>query len=190
MLGVQKGDRVGILAPNCVEWIIVQYATARAGFIMVSLQYSSLICMGAGTMSLRGSTDQASWPPIFCVPDLRVWFNLFVVSEFSYSYHWIYRLWQFLHTPEYFYATPCTGCANKNNPIGKIYISTIVDYFKTEFIVLQRTIQDAYAANFVTIFGLILKLQLFELKKYISLNEQVRQYFSDICWCFLMSKCE
>ena len=35
-LGLEKGDRVGILAPNCVEWIIVQYAAARAGFILVS----------------------------------------------------------------------------------------------------------------------------------------------------------
>ena len=39
-LGVQKGDRVGIWAPNCVEWIIVQYAAARAGFILVRLQFS------------------------------------------------------------------------------------------------------------------------------------------------------
>src|SRR5882724_1223763 len=26
-LGVSKGDRVAIWSPNCVEWILVQYAT-------------------------------------------------------------------------------------------------------------------------------------------------------------------
>ena len=29
-LGIEKGDRVGIWAPNCVEWTILQFATARA----------------------------------------------------------------------------------------------------------------------------------------------------------------
>ena len=35
-LGVQKGDRVGIWAPNRWEWVVVQYATARIGAILVS----------------------------------------------------------------------------------------------------------------------------------------------------------
>ena len=30
---VQKGDRVGIWAPNRYEWVLVQYATARIGAI-------------------------------------------------------------------------------------------------------------------------------------------------------------
>ncbi|WP_446666257.1 AMP-binding protein [Flexivirga sp. B27] len=33
--GVEKGDRVGIWSPNCAEWTLVQYATARVGAIMV-----------------------------------------------------------------------------------------------------------------------------------------------------------
>jgi len=36
-LGVERGDRVGIWAPNCIEWILVQYATARAGIILVNI---------------------------------------------------------------------------------------------------------------------------------------------------------
>src|SRR5690625_2817216 len=36
-LGVKKGDRLGIWAPNCYEWVLVQYATARIGVIMVNL---------------------------------------------------------------------------------------------------------------------------------------------------------
>ncbi|MFF2062386.1 AMP-binding protein [Streptomyces sp. NPDC058200] len=35
--GVVKGDRVGIWAVNCPEWVLVQYATARVGAIMVNI---------------------------------------------------------------------------------------------------------------------------------------------------------
>ncbi|MCG0283870.1 AMP-binding protein [Streptomyces sp. PSAA01] len=35
--GVAKGDRVGIWAINCPEWVLLQYATARIGAIMVNI---------------------------------------------------------------------------------------------------------------------------------------------------------
>ncbi|MFD0364501.1 AMP-binding protein [Nocardia sp. GCM10030253] len=35
--GVGKGDRVGIWAPNCPEWFMVQYATAKLGAILVNI---------------------------------------------------------------------------------------------------------------------------------------------------------
>ncbi|MFH8707978.1 linear/branched/unsaturated fatty acid:CoA ligase LbuL [Streptomyces rubrogriseus] len=35
--GVTRGDRVGIWAVNCPEWVLVQYATARIGVIMVNV---------------------------------------------------------------------------------------------------------------------------------------------------------
>ncbi|KAA0942725.1 AMP-binding protein [Streptomyces apricus] len=35
--GVAKGDRVGIWAVNCPEWVLVQYATARIGAVMVNI---------------------------------------------------------------------------------------------------------------------------------------------------------
>jgi fatty-acyl-CoA synthase len=35
--GVAKGDRVGIWAPNCLAWYLVQYATARIGAILVNI---------------------------------------------------------------------------------------------------------------------------------------------------------
>ncbi|NKS74755.1 AMP-binding protein [Rhodococcus hoagii] len=35
--GVTKGDRVGIWAPNCAEWTMVQYATAKIGAILVNI---------------------------------------------------------------------------------------------------------------------------------------------------------
>ncbi len=35
--GIEKGDRVGIWAPNCAEWVLTQYATAKAGIILVNV---------------------------------------------------------------------------------------------------------------------------------------------------------
>ena len=35
--GIEKGDRVGIWAPNCAEWTIVQYAMAKIGAILVNI---------------------------------------------------------------------------------------------------------------------------------------------------------
>jgi fatty-acyl-CoA synthase len=35
--GLVKGDRVGIWSPNCAEWTLVQYATAKLGVILVNI---------------------------------------------------------------------------------------------------------------------------------------------------------
>src|SRR6478672_2144399 len=35
--GIEAGDRVGIWAPNCAEWVLLQYATAKAGVILVNI---------------------------------------------------------------------------------------------------------------------------------------------------------
>jgi len=36
-LGLEPGDRIGIWAPNCAEWIVTQFATAKAGLILVNI---------------------------------------------------------------------------------------------------------------------------------------------------------
>src|SRR5438309_11512753 len=36
-LGVEKGDRIGLWAPNCAEWTLVQFATAKIGAILVNI---------------------------------------------------------------------------------------------------------------------------------------------------------
>ncbi|MDT3677644.1 MAG: AMP-binding protein [Burkholderiaceae bacterium] len=36
-LGIGRGDRVGIWAPNCVEWLLVQFGTARIGAVLVNI---------------------------------------------------------------------------------------------------------------------------------------------------------
>jgi fatty-acyl-CoA synthase len=35
--GVRPGDRLGIWSPNCAEWVLVQYATAKAGIVLVNI---------------------------------------------------------------------------------------------------------------------------------------------------------
>src|SRR3954470_237456 len=36
-LGLEPGDRIGIWAPNCAEWVVTQFATAKAGLIQVNI---------------------------------------------------------------------------------------------------------------------------------------------------------
>ena len=35
--GLEKGDRVGIWAPNCAEWVLAQYGAAKTGAILVNI---------------------------------------------------------------------------------------------------------------------------------------------------------
>src|SRR5262245_31421345 len=61
--GVKPGDRVGVWSPNRFEWVVLQYATARTGAILVNinpaykameLEYAlnksgvSLLCLAQG----------------------------------------------------------------------------------------------------------------------------------------------
>jgi len=41
-LGLKKGDRLGMWGPNKYEWVLMQFATAQAGIILVR----SLLCLG------------------------------------------------------------------------------------------------------------------------------------------------
>ena len=36
-LGLEKGERIGIWSPNRPEWLLVQFASARAGLILVNI---------------------------------------------------------------------------------------------------------------------------------------------------------
>ena len=67
-LGLAPGDRVGIWAPNCAEWVLTQFATARAGLILVNinpayrtheLEYAlnKVACKGLVTASTFKSSD-------------------------------------------------------------------------------------------------------------------------------------
>ena len=67
-LGFEPGDRVGIWAPNCAEWTLAQFATGRAGLVLVNvnpayrtheLEYAlnKVGCKGLITATTFKSTD-------------------------------------------------------------------------------------------------------------------------------------
>jgi fatty-acyl-CoA synthase len=61
--GVGKGDRVGIWALNCPEWVLVQYATARLGAVMVNINPAyrlhelAYVLNQSGTVLLIAATE-------------------------------------------------------------------------------------------------------------------------------------
>ena len=67
-LGFAPGDRIGIWAPNCAEWVLTQFATARAGIILVNINpayrthelefaLNKVSCKGLVTASRFKSSD-------------------------------------------------------------------------------------------------------------------------------------
>ncbi|BBY64913.1 AMP-binding protein [Mycolicibacterium helvum] len=62
-LGIDKGDRVGIWAPNCAQWVISQFATAAIGAILVNInpayrtQELAYVLNKAGVRALIAATS-------------------------------------------------------------------------------------------------------------------------------------
>ena len=54
VLGVVPGDRVGLWAPNCYEWIVVQLATARIGAILVTINPAYRLAELGHALNLTG----------------------------------------------------------------------------------------------------------------------------------------
>ncbi|WP_305092390.1 AMP-binding protein [Prescottella sp. R16] len=64
-LGIGKGDRVGIWAPNCAEWVFVQYATAKIGAILVNINPAYRV------HELKYVLDQAGIRLLVAAPSFR-----------------------------------------------------------------------------------------------------------------------
>jgi fatty-acyl-CoA synthase len=83
-LGVQPGDRVGVWSSNRWEWVVVQYASARVGAILVNVNPAYLAAeleyalkqSGVGTLFLADGFKGAAYAPLLdaarpACPDLR-----------------------------------------------------------------------------------------------------------------------
>src|SRR4051794_26754596 len=63
--GVEKGGRGGVWAPNCAEWVVVQFATAKVGAILVNINPSYR------THELRYVLGQAGIRTIVAAPSFK-----------------------------------------------------------------------------------------------------------------------
>ena len=64
-LGVQKGDRVGIWATNCSEWVIAQFATAKIGAILVNVNPAYR------AYELKFALEQSGCQTLIMVPNFK-----------------------------------------------------------------------------------------------------------------------
>ncbi len=80
-LGVKRGERVGIWSPNCAEWTITQFATAKIGAILVNINPSyrtheleyALKQSAASTLILQGQFKASDYVATLAelAPELR-----------------------------------------------------------------------------------------------------------------------
>ncbi|SFX43632.1 AMP-binding protein [Marinospirillum alkaliphilum] len=80
-MGVQRGERVGIWSPNCAEWCITQFATAKIGAILVNINPSyrtheleyALKQSGTSTLILQGEFKSSRYADMICelAPELK-----------------------------------------------------------------------------------------------------------------------
>ncbi|MGA2985350.1 MAG: AMP-binding protein [Terriglobia bacterium] len=64
-LGIQKGERVGIWSTNCAEWVIAQFAVAKIGAILVTLNPAY------GTVEFEHALQQSACSTLFLTPGFR-----------------------------------------------------------------------------------------------------------------------
>ncbi len=68
--GLQPGERIGIWAPNCAEWILTMFGAARAGLILVNINpaYRSAelefaLLHGHASVADSGTCHRRAGPP-------------------------------------------------------------------------------------------------------------------------------
>jgi len=64
-LGLEPGSRVGIWAPNCAEWVVTQFATAKAGLVLVNINPAYRLA------ELEFAINQAGCEALIIAPRLK-----------------------------------------------------------------------------------------------------------------------
>ncbi len=93
-MGLGRADRVGIWSPNCAEWTLVQYATAKLGIILVNINpaYRShelcYVLNQSGCVALIAATSFKSSDYLAMVDAVRVDTPLLTQTVFIGSPDW------------------------------------------------------------------------------------------------------
>ncbi len=93
-MGLGRADRVGIWSPNCAEWTLVQYATAKLGIILVNINpaYRShelcYVLKQSGCVALIAATSFKSSDYVAMVDAVRVDTPLLTQTVFIGSPDW------------------------------------------------------------------------------------------------------
>lgn len=74
-MGFEKGDRVGIWSPNSAEWVLLQYATALVGVILVNVNPAYR------THELRYALEQSGCLGLFAAPRFKTSDYVSMVQE-------------------------------------------------------------------------------------------------------------
>jgi fatty-acyl-CoA synthase len=74
-LGLGPGDRVGIWAPNLAEWVVLQFATAKAGLILVNINPAYRLA------ELEYALNQTGCRALFTVPTFKTSDYLEMLNE-------------------------------------------------------------------------------------------------------------
>jgi fatty-acyl-CoA synthase len=74
-LGLTAGDRVGVLAPNMAEWVVLQFATAKAGLILVNVNPAYQLS------ELEFALNQTGMKALVTVPDFKSSDYLAILSD-------------------------------------------------------------------------------------------------------------
>ena len=102
-LGVQGGERVGIWSPNNAEWVILQYATAKVGAMLVNINPAyrtaelayALGQSGVSTLVLAPGFRQADYLDMLdaVAPELPAWGGGWCSAARSRPGRWAGRSW-------------------------------------------------------------------------------------------------
>ncbi|MGF1597856.1 MAG: AMP-binding protein [Acidimicrobiales bacterium] len=85
--GFAKGDRIGIWAPNCAEWVLVQFATARIGVILVNINPAYR------THEVRYALDQSGCRGLFATTAFKTSDYVAMVDEVRPELDTLERVW-------------------------------------------------------------------------------------------------
>ena len=75
--GLERGERIGIWAPNCAEWVLTMFAAARAGLVLVNLNPAYRTSELEFALRLVGC-----WAKRRIRPRLRPWKLLFLMNSY------------------------------------------------------------------------------------------------------------